>query len=177
MVTVISGTHRVNSNTLKISKIYESIIKEKSNEEVKLFSLVEFSEQLSMKDLYQYHHPSLQKIIDEYILNSDKIIIVAPEYNGTFPGILKLFIDSIRPELFKNKKIALVGVATGRGGNLRGLDQLTNAFHYLGAEILSHKLPLSRINETIFPKDKENKDLLAALEVQLKYQFDLLLKF
>jgi NAD(P)H-dependent FMN reductase len=81
-----------------------------------------------------------------------------------------LFIDSVKPELYKNKTFALVGVGTGRGGNLRGLDQLTNVLHYLGADVVSFKLPLSRINETIFPKNQDNVDLIAALKEQFKVQ-------
>jgi len=171
MITLISGTHRNNSNTLKITEIYKSVIEEVlTDEEVKLFSMTQFATQLSMNDLYQYHHPVLQNMVDEFIIPAQKIIIVAPEYNGSFPGILKLFIDSVKPELYKNKTFALVGVGTGRGGNLRGLDQLTNVLHYLGADVVSFKLPLSRINETIFPKNQDNTDLLAALKEQFKVQ-------
>jgi len=41
------------------------------------------------------------------------------------------------------KKIALAGVATGRGGNLRGLDHLTGIFHYLNVHVMPFKLPIS----------------------------------
>jgi chromate reductase, NAD(P)H dehydrogenase (quinone) len=176
MITIISGTHRTDSNTLKISEIYKSAIGEAiKEEEVKIFSMTQFATELSMNDLYQYHHPTLQKMLDEYFIPAQKIIIVVPEYNGSFPGILKLFIDSVKPELYKNKTFALVGLGTGRGGNLRGIDQLTNILHYLGADVVALKLPLSRINETIFPKNQDNEELILALKEQFKIQLAKLL--
>jgi NAD(P)H-dependent FMN reductase len=73
-----------------------------------------------------------------------------PEYNGSFPGILKLMMDNsdVR-KAWWHKKIMMVGVADGRAGNLRGLDHMTNILHYLKAHVLFNKLPISRINEEI----------------------------
>ena len=45
--------------------------------------------------------------------------LVVPEYNGSFPGALKYFIDMLRfPESFEHKPVAIVGVASGEWGGL-----------------------------------------------------------
>lgn len=71
-----------------------------------------------------------------------------PEYNGSFPGILKTMFDNsdIR-KCYWGKMALLTGLADGRGGNLRGIEHMTNILHYLRVNVHWNKLPLSRINE------------------------------
>lgn len=69
-----------------------------------------------------------------------------------FPGVLKLMMDnSDIKKCWWHKKAMLVGVADGRGGNLRGIEHMTNILHYLKMHVLYNKMPLSRINDEISP--------------------------
>lgn len=142
MITVISATNRPNNNTIRFAKKYLELLKYRKVES-QLFSLGEISGSFTLNDIYSYHHPGLQLLINKYLLPVDKLVVVVPEYNGGIPGVLKVFIDAVKPELFQNKKVALVGISSGRSGNLRGLDQLTNIFNYLNSEVLSYKVPVS----------------------------------
>jgi NAD(P)H-dependent FMN reductase len=90
---------------------------------------------------------SFAQAVHNPLRTASHVVMVVPEYNGGFPGILKLFIDMLHPREWKGKKVALVGVATGRGGNLRGLDHLTGVLHYLGAEVLGKKVYLSQLDQ------------------------------
>jgi NAD(P)H-dependent FMN reductase len=94
-----------------------------------------------------------RKIEDELLIPSHKFLFVIPEYNGSFPGILKLFVDaaSIRSKMsiFKGKKAALVGVATGRAGNIRGLEHFTSVMMFMGVSVLPNLLPISAINKLL----------------------------
>ena len=85
------------------------------------------------------------------MLPAQKFIFISPEYNGSFPGVLKLFLDacSVREykATFKGKKAALVGIATGRAGNLRGMDHLTGILNHLGIIVLPNKVPISKIDQ------------------------------
>jgi chromate reductase, NAD(P)H dehydrogenase (quinone) len=78
-------------------------------------------------------------------------VYIVPEYNGGFPGVLKLFLDacSVREykKTFKGKKAALVGIATGRAGNLRGLEHLTGILNHVGTVVLPNRLPISSIEK------------------------------
>ncbi|WP_018290373.1 NADPH-dependent FMN reductase [Verrucomicrobium sp. 3C] len=68
------------------------------------------------------------------------IVIVLPEYNGSFPGILKLFFDLLpHPSPLEGKSICLVGVARGRFGGLRAVEQMQNHLLYRRA----HPYPYS----------------------------------
>ena len=127
--------------TLRVAKAYHKIMSEKI-EDVHL---------LTLEDLNVWErNPALLKVEQQLLIPSEKFVFVMPEYNGSFPGILKLMIDNsdIR-HCWWHKKAAMVGLADGRGGNLRGLEHMTNIFHYLKMNVHYNKLPLSRINEEI----------------------------
>ena len=84
---------------------------------------------------------------NEFLLETEKMIIVMPEYNGSFPGILKLMIDNTDVKnVWPNKKILLTGVSTGRAGNLRGMEHLTGVLLYLKANVHHNRLPLSIVH-------------------------------
>jgi NAD(P)H-dependent FMN reductase len=120
-------------------------------EEVRFLALEDIPQNWLSSAMYEAtaQHPDLAKIQDEYILPAEAFVFISPEYNGSFPGVLKLFIDActIRQYAlnFKGKKAALVGVATGRAGNLRGMSHLAGVLHYLGATTLPNQLPISSI--------------------------------
>ena len=111
MITIISGTNRKNSNTLKIAGEYQHILVEKGIE-AGIFSLENV-------DLLNYN-AEFEKIENEILIPTTHFIIISPEYNGSFPGVLKMLFDSSRShEMWYHKKALLTGVATGRAGNLR----------------------------------------------------------
>lgn len=144
MITIISATNRPNSSTLKIARYYLQLM-EKQGVKPKLLSLEQLPADIAFNELFNKRSAVFQGILDEYIIPAQKFVIIAPEYNGSFPGILKTFIDAMHPELIRGKKAALIGVSSGRAGNLRGLDHLTGILNYLGLHIHPNKLPVSSI--------------------------------
>ncbi len=71
-----------------------------------------------------------------------------PEYNGSYPGILKLLIDnSDIKNAWWNKKVLLVGVATGRAGNLRGMEHLTGSLMHIKMMVHHNRLPISLVDK------------------------------
>jgi chromate reductase, NAD(P)H dehydrogenase (quinone) len=141
MILIIAGTNRLGSNTLKIATHYQKVLIEKG-QEVKLLSLERLT--TLQKDA------NFIQLEETYLKPATKYIIISPEYNGTFPGILKLLFDlsDIR-NVWTNKKVALVGISNGRAGNLRGLDHLTNMLHYIKVNVMPNKLPISLVNKMI----------------------------
>ena len=69
----------------------------------------------------------------------------------------------------KEKKVALVGVSSGRAGNLRGLDHLSALFHHLRAEVYSSKPKLSVIHKLFNDKDDvlDDSDTLKLIQNQI----------
>ena len=84
----------------------------------------------------------------EYLKAAGKFIIVMPEYNGSYPGILKLMIDNTdTSKVWWFKKVLLTGVSTGRAGNLRGMEHLTGSLLHMKMIVHPNRLPISIINK------------------------------
>jgi len=145
MITVISGTHRKDNLTIKFAEYYTHSIKQKG-EEVQLLDLRTLpSGFFQDNSIFGAASEEVDKLLKTYFVSADKYLFLLPEYNGSFPGIVKMLIDSVEPAVFKGKKAALTGISSGRAGNLRGLDHFTGILHYLDVDVLPYKLPISRI--------------------------------
>ncbi len=144
MITIISGTNRPKSNTRIVAQTYSAILTELGHEN-QVLSLEDLPRDFAFGDLYGQRTETFNGQLNQFIIPVQKFVVVMPEYNGSFPGILKLFLDAVHPDHLKTKKMALVGVSAGRAGNLRGIDQLTNALHYLRVNIYPNHLPISMI--------------------------------
>lgn len=164
MITIISATNRPNSSTLKVAKHYQQLMEQKG-EKTQLFSLENLPVDIAFNELYDKRSQAFQQLLDEYISPVQKFVFVVPEYNGSFPGILKLFIDAVHPDLLRRKKVALLGVASGRAGNLRGMEHLTGVFNYLGVFVHPNRLPVSSVLTLLDEKGGiKDTNTLTALE-------------
>lgn len=149
MITLISGTNRVHSLTEKFSRIYFSLLKER-NTAVQFFNLTQLPPSIIEMEVYDNTPNELSKIQLEIFDVSSKFIFIIPEYNGSMPGILKLLMDVLdAKKAFKNKKAALVGIATGRAGNLRGMDHLASVLQHMGVTVMPYMLPVSRVQDEL----------------------------
>ncbi len=170
MITIISGTNRPNSKTLKVATICMNYFKS-LDIHADLVDLSQLHHDYLSHEMYSAKDDSeLSLIQDAKILPSDLLLIVSPEYNGSFPGVLKAFFDalSVRKynETFKGRKVALLGVAAGRAGNLRGMEHMTGFLNYLNMLVMPNKLPISSINNQ-FTNDELNSETMSTLSAFL----------
>lgn len=172
-ITIISATNRADSNTEKVANHYLSVLKNKGIE-ADFLSLQQLPENIVFSDVFGKRSPEFQAIIEKYVEKQTKFIFITPEYNGSFAGILKVFLDAIPPRMWAENKALLTGVSTGRAGNLRGLEHLTNILHYLKINIYHNKLPISKVDTLM-----DANGLLTDAETQkvIEMQVDGFLKF
>ena len=138
MYTIISGTNRAASNTLKIARQYKELLLRKGVE-AQLLSL----EGLNVLE----RNPVFEEIERELLIPAPKFIFISPEYNGSIPGVLKAMFDiSDIERAWWGKKALLTGVSTGRAGNLRGMEHLTGILNYMKVTVHHNKLPISMVN-------------------------------
>lgn len=173
MITIISATNRPGSHTLKLAQYYQQKLREKGTK-AGLLSLAELPANLIQTDLYGKRSPEFMPIQD-IITQTDKFLFVIPEYNGSFPGVLKVFIDACAyPESFYEKKAALVGLSSGKYGNIRGIDHFTGVCHYIHLNIMSLKIHIASINKEM----DQNGQLLNADTLKFtNEQIDKFIKF
>ena len=146
MVTIISATNRPNSSTYKLSLYYQKRLAEKGMETT-LFSLAELPACIIETDLYGKRSKEFE-IIQEMVTATEKFLFIMPEYNGSFPGTLKVFVDACSfPQSFYEKKAALVGLSTGKYGNIRGVDHFTGICNYMHLHVMPLKIHIPTINK------------------------------
>lgn len=161
MITIVSGTNRVGSNTLKVAKEYQRILKEKGVQ-ASIFSLESFNTMI--------RDAAFEKIENDIIIPTNTFIFIVPEYNGSFPGILKMLFDTgSSHSIWFNKQALITGNSTGRAGNLRGMDHLADILNYLKITVHPNKLPLSSVNTLM---DDDGKFTDAGTLYAINYQLD-----
>src|SRR5690606_39071904 len=92
MIEIVSGTDRPGSRTLTIAKHVLSVYQGLGAN----VNLIDLS-QLNLSDLasgeyYKGAKGGYHEAV-ERCTNAQGIVLIVPEYNGSYPGILKLFID------------------------------------------------------------------------------------
>jgi len=146
MVTIISSTNRPGSWTLKLAKYYQKRLGEKGLE-AGLLSLDRLPATLIESDMYGKRSAEFA-VIQKIVTDTDKFLFIIPEYNGSYPGVLKAFIDACSfPESFYDKKAALTGLSSGKYGNIRGIDHFTGVCHYLNLHVMPLKIHIASIKE------------------------------
>lgn len=145
-ITLVSSTNREDAITRIITDIYASILLE-LNYKVEIIDLKELPDDFVFSALYDNAgtNPAFNEI-REKMARSKKFVFLVPEYNGSFPGVLKAFIDGLKfPDTFTNKKCALVGISSGIQGAGLALSHLTDIFNYCGMHVLALKPKLAKI--------------------------------
>lgn len=145
-IIIISSTNRPDSNTFKVCQLYHKLLTDK-NVEAEILDLRNLPQNIAFGELNGNRSNEYAKLISKYISSNSRFVFVIPEYNGGFPGILKLFIDSIHPKEWMDKYACLVGVSNGRAGNLRGMEHFTGILNYLKLHVFHNKLPISGIDK------------------------------
>lgn len=65
------------------------------------------------------------------VLRADGLILVVPEYNHGYPGLLKCLLDTIRKE-YIHKAVGICGVSAGPWGGTRVIENLLPVLRELG---------------------------------------------
>ena len=94
------------------------------------------------------------------IVKADGLVIVTPEYNHGYPGILKAVLDLLLKE-YIHKSVALVGVSAGPWGGTRVIEAMVPMVRELGLAVTFTDLNFPFI-QNIF--DDEGKLLDSAFE-------------
>jgi NAD(P)H-dependent FMN reductase len=85
--------------------------------------------------------------LSEAVAAADGLVIVTPEYNNGYPGVLKNALDYLLPEL-KRKPVGIVTVSAGGFGGLGCLAQLRMVLLAMGAVPIPASLPVSRVGQS-----------------------------
>ncbi|MDX2306579.1 MAG: NAD(P)H-dependent oxidoreductase [Microscillaceae bacterium] len=173
MIIIISCTNRKQSVSKKVSLYYQQLLTERGVNS-RILDLEGLPIDFIHSALYENSgkNPAFnqyQEIIDAH----EKFVFVVPEYNGSFPGVLKTFIDGLRyPDSFRNKKAALVGLSSGMQGGALALSHLNDILSYLGTDVLGLRVKLHQIGANLENGRISNKIFNQFIEQQIQKLLD-----
>src|SRR6056297_837561 len=160
-IHILSSTDRPGSNALKVATYANEFMKEKSNVEV--FSLKDFPYADVVGGKYGEDIESVEKFNDAF-LDADGFLFVVPEYNGGFPGVLKLFIDYLPfPEAMFKMPVSFIGEAAGSFGALRPVEHLQQILSYRKALIYSERMFIRGVDDNFDAEKGLKSDMLQEL--------------
>ncbi|MFT5886764.1 MAG: chromate reductase [Arcticibacterium sp.] len=156
-IGIVVGTNRPGALSLEMAEYYRGKIESLGYETVLLY-LKDLPDDFAFSALYHNRgRNDAYNLFQASIDSVQKLIFFAPEYNGSFPGVLKTFIDGLRyPDSLANKKVALVGLAKGVLGNAVGLSHLNDVLSYMGANVLGLRVKLGEIGKHFDGKKVSN---------------------
>jgi len=103
------------------------------------------------------------------------VVLATPEYHGCFSAMTKLVIENLGfPSVLAGKPVALVGVAAGRIGAIKSLEQLRGVCAHVGALVLPGAVSVAGVQAAF---DEDGNCLDEATETALRGSAGALLDF
>ncbi len=156
-IIIIPGSQRKQSINHYLALYLQSLLKAHCDAElldVATIDLPLFNQDLEsnaevLTKVHALHRP---------LWNADGLIVVGPEYNGSYSPFLKNTVDWVSrlprlpggqdyPNPFHGKAMLLGSATPGRSGGLLGLQNTRNLFAYLGALILAEQISIPHAND------------------------------
>lgn len=155
-IPIILGSTRRGRQSPKVAKFVLRGL-QTPQVETELLDLQEFNfpimeERLRLRD---DPPPRLREFADK-VARAAALVIVTPEYNNGYPGVLKNALDYLLPE-YRRKPIGIVTVSAGGFGGLNCLAQLRLVTLGMGAFPIPAALPVARVQDS-FDDDGNSKD-------------------
>ncbi len=144
MIQIISGTNRPGSRSRAVSDLLQKLY-EGQGEKAEVLDLVALPwSELDGRHYDQVKPEALRQFI-ERVNQADGLVMVVAEYNGSFPGALKHFIDHWEyPKSFEFRPVSFVGLG-GRFGGLRAVEHLQQVFGYRNAFVFPERIFIQNV--------------------------------
>ena len=110
--------------------------------------------------------PPNAKAFKDLVRSHDALAIASPEYNGSFPALVKNVIDWIsRPEVgeshlaaFRGKKAMLLSTSPGPGGGQRGMRHLRELLEMIGVGVIATQVAIPKAGAAFGPAGELLRD-------------------
>lgn len=170
-IVIIAGTNRTGSMSKRIAQHIEPMY-HAVGATTTVIDLADLPSELFVPTIYK-DKPEMFNQFHDPILNADGIVFIVPEYNGSFPGALKFYIDLWKyPEAFEGRCVAFIGLSSNQWGALRPIEHLQGVCGYRNAWQFNERIFINNIwgrwnfeQNTLIPlspKDLDFNELLAS---------------
>ncbi len=156
-IPVILGSTRRGRQSPKVARFIAERMTGSGRIETEVLDLLDYNFPIMEERLrFRDDPPSGLVEFSRKVARADALVIVTPEYNNGYPGVLKNALDYLLPE-YRRKPIAIVTVSGGGFGGLNCLAQLRLVTLGMGAFPIPASLPVSRVQES-FDDDGNPRD-------------------
>lgn len=157
-IPIILGSVRRNRETVKVANFILDLMKElpcvtAELLDLKSLSLPMMEERLRFRD----DPPPAVSELSGRIIRADAIVIVTPEYNSGYPGVLKNALDYLKDE-YKRKPFGIVTVSSAWSGGMLCLAALRQVILHLGGIPIPAILPVCEV-QNAFDEEGNPRDL------------------
>jgi chromate reductase len=157
LIAIISGTNRAGAESMQVALKTKAIFEAKGAR-VQIIDLAKVPVEVYSSENYFNTPSEFQKNFDAPIAKADALVIIIPEYHGSFPGILKTFFDYVQAPL-AGKPVSLIGISAGMWGARSPLSQFSETLIHRKANILSD----AKVNIQNVSENKNTSEILDRL--------------
>lgn len=176
-IVAIVGSLREHSYNRQLALAAKEVVADRA-----VFELMEYADVPLLNQDIEYPAPEAVSRVRKQIQNADGVWIFTPEYNHSYPGVLKNLIDWLsRPiskeerQVLGKKPVAISGTSTGLGGTLIAQDLLVMLLSMLNARVMN--LPRLAIPSIGQQTDESGQLKLSTSLPYLQKQADAFLRF
>src|SRR5690349_2954039 len=147
-IPILVGSTRRDRQSIKVARFVLARLRDRKVAETELLDLLELNFPIMEERLHRRNDPPPG--LPEFgakIGRADALIIVTPEYNNGYPGVLKDALDYLLPE-YERKRIGIVTVSAGSFGGINCLAQLRLVTLGMGALRRRLNPAVSRVDES-----------------------------
>ncbi len=147
-IPIICGSTRRDRQSIKVARFVLARLQQRMEAKTELLDLLEYNFPVMEERLHRRDDPPPRLAeFGEKIGRADALIIVSPEYNNGYPGVLKNALDYLLPE-YERKPIGIVTVSAGGYGGINCLAQLRLVALGMGAFPIPENLAVSRVHDS-----------------------------
>ncbi len=176
-IAAIVGSLRKNSYNLQLALNAKEAIADRAD-----FEIIDYSDVPLMNQDIEYPAPEAVRRVREQVKSADGIWFFTPEYNHSYPGLLKNLIDWLsRPvssserQVLSKKPAAVSGASNGLAGTIMAQDFLIMLLSMLNADVMNY--PRLRVPNAQDQADENGVLHLTNSLPYLEKQADAFLKF
>lgn len=139
-ILAIVGSLRKQSFNRQLALATQATIGERAS-----FTLLDYADVPLFNQDEEYPTPEAVRRVREAVLGADGLWFFCPEYNHTYPGVLKNLIDWLsRPvsdtqrQVLSHKTVAISGITPSMAGTVTAQDQLVMLLSLLNTRVMNY---------------------------------------
>lgn len=158
-IPILLGTYRKGRQSLKVAQWILARMQERDRLKTELIDLETYRLPI-LEERFDHMEkpPSNLQLFCERLSQADGVLIVAPEYKGSYPGILKNALDYLPSQAWQHKPVGICTVSASPFGGINCLAQLRLLSLALGGLPIPDPFPIGQVRE-MFDEQGQVRDV------------------